>query len=1120
MRRLVGVMVAIGAASIMSASSGHAIEHEFIELPAVMHPLVQGVPVEELRERYAAGDERAIAIADSTVDRADALGPIGAQWWLDRVLPVTPIGMWTTACPIHPERCQDFSDVSWRWSLDEPFRLYCPLCEEEGREYPYYPNPDYPDDGAGCYPTDEVWRRTHGPEWAREHPGIPGDHWDGQTHGYSSAGYAFFFRGKWHHMANLRIAKTVLPTLGEAWQVCANVLPTDDPRAARAHDFAYAVRIGLLTLARAHLGDGYLAAIVGGEETYRAMLAAAYGDTDPREFMGYLPYTLEDGITGNEQHPASAGNADIYCDGSQFGDAYADGWLRGFALVRDSYTQADQAGGLVHATECLLTAHSDDAERLAAAGGEQPLKFGKLDYHVRPYAMLGYHNLDGRLMVSQFRLGQLLGDERIVQAVLDNYRYYLRNSVYGDGLSWEGSPAYTNVTWSTVSNLIDYARGAQVVPEDHPWFSSRVGGLDLYRAQELCDSNAKAALSCLPNGHQIAWEDSHAAARPATAYVQHCVRAGASLPEDCAGLFEVTGDPGAETVIMRDPAGFPSYLLHNNRKIVFRMARGASADVLALDYTWPVGHWHYPPMTLLWYARGQEVLTDLGYLGAMHRLTREWIKRCPSHNCCVVRDESGSHDVTHLLRGDPTGVMVDEGWLQVAEVAEQLPINLAELGQGGAYGRTVAQIACGDDASYVLDIMRVRGGAWHEWYLHADGEALAVNGCALEALDPNVTLADRWGLPGGTGSVAWRHMREVRHGSTVAGWRATWAPLRTFDSGEERVRENLAFRCTMLAGGPTEVVATIAPGQRYTDNRDLSARLPVLCARRANRAGIDEFVAVHEIVAGEPMVRSVERLEAPAGIVAVRVNRGAEVDYLLSRSWESDATVTCATPDGALAFDASFAALTLAGGEVARATVIGAGQVRLGEFSLSAPAAPTGRLVAFDDDEDFLLVDPEAAWPQDGSLDGRWGMIRHEHGVSTCTIRRVSAQPDGLVRIDLKYTPHLALNTVRATGVEGDRLLVQPRPAHPWRVGGDSGDLGFMVYRREADGPELVGRMGAIGSLFATDSFGKRLGPGLPTIAVDGAVSVVRPGDDLLLTRLRPALDTVTVTPCATILRR
>ncbi len=1110
------IAVAAAIAGLMMPMAAHAIDHDFLVLPDTMHPSVRGIDVADLRERYRADDADAVALVDGVLERAEQWRDIDGTWWLDRVLPVTPIGMWTTACPFHPERCQDFSDVSWRWSLDEPFRLYCPLCEAEGREYAYYPNPDYPDDGTGCYPSDEVWRRTHSAQWGEEHPGIPWDHWDGDPHGYSNSGYAYFFRGKWHHLAQHRIAKTVLPTLGEAWQICSNVLPEDEPRAADADSYARAVKLGLITLARAHLGDPYLADIVG--ESYDGMLAETY-DVEPRSFEGYVPYTLEDGITGSEQHPASGSGADIYCDGSTFGDAYADGWLRGFALVRDSYSAREVANGLLRATECLLVAHPEDAQRLAEAGGEMPLKYGKLDYHVRPYAMLGFHNLDGRLMASQFRLGRLLGDERIVQTVLDNYHYYLRNSIYGDGLSWEGSPAYTNCTWNTIKLLIYASRGADVVAEDHPWYREDIGGADLYRARELCNSLAKSVLSCLPNGHQIAWEDSHAASGPPISHLEQCLRAGVEMPEDCRELFDVTGEPGAQTIAMREPAGFPSYLLHNNRKIVFRMPRRGNTDLMALDYTWPVGHWHYPPMTLLWFAQGQEVLTDLGYLGAMHRLTREWIKRCPSHNCCVVRDENGSHDVTHLLRGDPTGVMLDAGWLQVAEVAEQIPENLAELGEDGVYGRTVAQIACGDDASYLLDIMRVRGGSAHEWYLHADGESLEVDGCTLQPLDPEATLADHWALPGGQSNIAWRHIRELREGSTGEAWQATWAPLRTFDSGQKRVAEDLAYRCTMLAGGPTALIAGTAPGQRYTDNRDLNARLPVLCARRDNSADVDQFVAIHETYRGGPFIDEVRRLTAPDGVVALRVRRGDEVDYLLSRGWEApDGDAELQAPEGRLRLTARFAALRLAGGAVARACVVGQGMVGLGEFELSCGPPPAGRLISFDDEHDTLTVEPTSHWPEGDALAGRWGLIRHEAGASTFTIRTIEPAEDGRVRIALKYTPHLVLNAVRATSVDGETIAVEPRPAHPWRTSASQPNhLGFGVYRRSEDGLQLIGEMAGQGGVHARDGYGKLLGPPLPTITVEGDTALVRPGDELAITRLRPGADVVEVTPWSSV---
>ncbi len=1096
--------------------TAQAIEHEFIDLPGEMHPTIRQIPVERLRERYLAGDDRAAEVVDSVLRQAEEYRQTGDAYWLDRVLPVTPLGMWTTACPFHPERCQDFSDVGWEWSLEQPFRLTCPLCVEEGREYPYYPNPDYPDDGTGCYPSDEVWRRTHGPEWGREHPDIPWDRWDGSPHGYSNAGYAYFFRGKWHHEANMRIAKTVLPTLGEAWQICSRVLPADDPRAADGEAYARSVRSALITLARAHLGDDYLAAVVGGEKSWREMLERCYA-VDPREFDGYVPYTLEDGILGSEEHPADSTSADIYCDGSQFGDAYADGWLRAFALVRDSYSDAEVAAGLVRATECLLAAHEDDADRIAGAGGDLILKYGKLDYHVRPYSMLACHNLDGRLMLSQFRLGQLFGDQRIINTVLDNYWFFLRNSVYGDGLSWEGSPAYTNVTWNTVSTVMDASRGTDVVPQNHPWHSPRAGGLDMYRAQELANSLSKSVLSCLPNGHQIAWEDSHAATRPGLSHLSDCLRAGAEIPEDCREFFDVRGAAGSETVSLRDPKALPSAILHNNRKAVMRMPRAAGTDLMALDYTWPVGHWHFPPMTLLWYTRGQEVLTDLGYLGAMNGLTREWIKRCPSHNTCIVRDEEGSHGLSHLLRGDPTGLMVDGTWVQVAEVAEQIPENLAELGNEGVFGRTVAQIAAGDDASYLVDIFRVRGGVAHEWYLHADGEALAIGGAAMGALEPETTLADHWRLADDD-ATAWRRIRRLQTGVTDAQWSATWAPLRTWDSGEKRVRDTLSYRCTMLTGGPTEIVTGIAPGQRYTDNRDLNAQLPVLCVRRDAAAEVDEFVAIHETIDGEPIVREVTRLQAPAGIVAVRVDRGREIDYVISRSWAADGSeVAIPTPEGDMRFRGTFAVLTSAGDEVTRAFLAGEGAVSLGEFALTCAPGPTGRLVDFDDDADVLIVEPDRAWATDGSLDGRWGVIRHAHGSSTFTIKRVERADDGSVRIALKFTPHLVLNTVRATGHTDDgRVLVEPRPMHPWRTAASQPNfLGFAVYRTTEAGRQLLGEVAGVGGITSHDGWGKRLGPLLPTLTIEGRPERVQAGDTLHITRLQPGDDRVEVMPFA-----
>ncbi len=1092
-------------------------QYQFIQIPDRIAPVVQGSEVSELARSFADGDAQAVALVANVLKRAEAYSDIDAEWWLQRTAVKTPLGMWTTACPFHPEQVKDFSSASWRWTLDEPFKLYCPLCEKEGRKYPYYPNPDYPDDGSGCRPADDVWKQTHGAEWGRQHPKIPWDHWDGKPHGYSASGYAYFFRGKWHHTAHMKIAETVLPALGEAYQVCAHVLPADDPQAERAAYYAAAVSMGLLTIARAHLGDEYLReAGAHSAHQYAHTLASVYGEeVDPNRFPGYLPYSLFDGLHGDNEH-RTTGGADIYCDGSQFGDAYANGWLQAFALVRDSYTQEQVAAGAVHATECVLAAHADDEARLKAAGSELKLKHGKLDYHHRPYAMLAYHNLHGRVLESQFHLGRLFSDRRIVDATLRNFRYYLRGYDWGDGQGEEGSPAYTNCAWSTMSRFMDAVKGYQGdFGSEHEWWDERVGGLNLYRDQEYCNSLAEAGLASLPNGHQIAWEDSHAATRPPLTFLARSLQAGASLPEDCRDIYTVTGAPGQQQVRLKDPATLPSYLLHNNRKIIFRLPHEQDTDVLALDYTFACGHWHYPPLTLMYYAQGQEVLTDLGYLGAMHWCTKEWIRQCPAHNCCTLRTADGAHTLTHTLRGEPTGVLADGGWLKVAEFAERIPVKLEQLGEGACYGRTVALVDCGE-ASYVLDIFRVRGAAHHEWYLHADGEHLEVAGADMGPVKA-ANLADLFNVQDTSSRTSMQHVTDLEVGYADSSFTATWSPLRTWASGEKVVSDTKGYRCTMLGAAGTEIVTGIAPGERYTDNRDLGTQLRLLCVRRPDTANLDEFVAVHEAYEGRPFVSTFERMPAAEGVVAVRVDRGDEVDYLLSAHWDWPLTeeMLLDTPDGAIRFSGSFAALTVADGQVRRGMHIGTGRVRLGNYEISNHEQLAGRLITYDDEADYLLIEAARPWPTGTSLAGQWGFIQHEHGVSTFTVRSVETAGAGKYKLHLKYTPHLAVCRVLATAAVGNRrIAVEPPPNLP-RDAIKPNPLGLHVYRQVVDALEPLGLYEGTSWIRLKDNWGYNLGPAQAVLNIDGEVSAVNAGDELAISRLRPGKDKVFITPHA-----
>ena len=104
-----------------------------------------------------------------TLEEADGWAERPDAWYLSTIWDREPRGVFTCACPIHPFRVRYYS--TFGWSLEEPWRLYCPCCREEGRAYDYYPNPRYPDEGDGCFPTDEVWREDHDAAWSRAHDG-------------------------------------------------------------------------------------------------------------------------------------------------------------------------------------------------------------------------------------------------------------------------------------------------------------------------------------------------------------------------------------------------------------------------------------------------------------------------------------------------------------------------------------------------------------------------------------------------------------------------------------------------------------------------------------------------------------------------------------------------------------------------------------------------------------------------------------------------------------------------------------------------------------------------------------------------------------------------------------
>jgi hypothetical protein len=1024
-------------------------------LPSKFNVFIDGRDIKELTKAFRAGSPKTVSLVKSKLERAERWAGNSDSWYLERTAPFTPLGLWTVACPLHPERVRDFSPDNFEWSIDDPWQLHCPLCRAEGRKLHYYPNQRYADDGAGCYPSDEIWRADHDADWSKSHSGIPWDRWDGSPHGYAATGYCYYFRGKCAHLIMTFECKAVLPALAEGYAIAQHALPPNDPRHSKAPVYARGVKVALLCLSRAHLGDEYLSLVLGlSESEYYDLLEAfhlqAARQLAVQKFPGYKPYGLQDGMAGDRKHPPRARSPDIYADGSFRGDLYAREWLRAYALIRDAYTEDEEP--IRQMTERLLVSAGGDAEALRHANSR--VKKGKLELALRPYDLTVGHsdNLGGRELAAKFEFGRLLGDEKAIDAVVSNVRYYLRNYFTGDGLGREGSGGYTLCAWNTLSTALSRIYGYRGhYDQSHPWWDRRIGGLNPYRDPYLRTAAAKLVLSLYPDGRLIPWMDSHVDIRLALKHVGLAIKRGGAIPDEYDDFFTVTPVAKGRTIVgVRQPLDLPSIQHHELRKAVLRSGRGEEQTVLSVDYAPDSGHWHPAPMDLVLYAKGHELASDLGYFGAMHSLTRNWIRTCEAHNTCIVRTATGEHTFMHQVQGDIWEVADLGGRIQVVEVAERTPEVLRAIpGDDPRYERTTALVALDPSAPYAADLLRVRGGAIHDYMFHSQGRRLRANGVTLEASsNPARSLYDVSGFTcrqrTASGS---RSISEMERGETDGTFSLTWTQVPDWDDGG-KVDQSVGLRLTMLGHANTAVLVGAAPGQRRMSNADLGEKLHVACIRRQNSDRTDCFAAVIEPYRDVCFIDEARSLPTTGATdaMAVEIRVPNRVDVIVSNPARDDGPQTCTvrvTESKQLETDASFVALSLTKGEVRYFQSVGGTRARLDDVEVDLGAPYRASLISFDDQRRVFVVEANRPLPEDAALRNSTLIVRHDRGTSTFTIDQVNSIGGSRYEITFRWTPHLGENYFRVIDVQGSWIRLQPPPS----LTRGFERLGYQLYR-------------------------------------------------------------------------
>ena len=1085
-------------------------------------PSIRGIPVEDFARKFRQGNQREVEHANRVLRVAQPWAEKPDEYWLERVLAITPLGMWSVACPIHPFHVRDFA-TKFRWSIENPWQLICPLCSKEGREYPYYPNPDFPDDGRGCRPGDDVWRKHHDDAWSRRNRGIPWDRWDGKVHGYSET-HAFFFLGKCAHLCMYHVARRTLRQLAQAYLVGRFCHAKGSEERQFGDRAARAVKAILLTYARAFLGDSYLAAVTGQtEDQHRARLRAFYQTPHDRLrwLDGYLPYEITgDRLYTDKGFRRNGGRSDMFGDGSQYGRANAYGWSRALAEIRSSFT-SDEETTVFPCIARLLSAQAGDEARSAQHPNRPRMRYGILDYMPSPHRMWMNHNLCGAPFSTQFELGRLLNDRGIIDALVRNVDYFLHNFFWGDGLSWEGSPHYSNVGINNLHRFVSRFAGYRgQYDASHAMWDPQLNGLNPYHHPAYATMAWLQALTTLPNGHKIAWEDAVAHAAPHLDAVQRVIDAGHTIPDEYADWY-VCGDRDGKAEVTGIRAGnLPSWVFGHNRKVLLRANAGDTPAVASLNFSWNVGHWHYGSQDLVLFAEGHEMLSDIGYLGAMATLTKEWIRHPEAHQNVVVRDAQGSSAPSSAQRGELIGFASD-ALLGYAETSELAAARLAMLGERGHCGRAVFLVPLPGGGQYVVDLARVRGGRWHEWYAHFGQEQVAIDGVDLEPTGGDLAAALAIETDAAKTPTSW--VREVAAGRTGGPLTIDARGCATWDSqSRKHVDDGAGIKTIVLGSGDTEVFVGRAPGQRHTHGHDVDARLHVVCLRRAARPSLDCFAVVHEPYRDNPKITDVTR----PGVVPNREDAFAfVVRHRLGVDWVLCGPSTLDHPDPSgvspqiarvgdqvveWAGQAAFVRFDT-GGQAVAARLFGPGHLRAGDLMISTPASWSAPVVEFDDERDTMEVDADIA-PSDVHRTSGLIFVRHQHGTSAYTLRRIEHLDGRRYRIHLAHAPHLAINRLEVNRMHDGKIVVEPPPNLPRSAGpSDLLHLGLEVYVRRNGAHEWIGTVADRAGLPRSDAFGQKFKTPESTLTLNPASPDLPRGERIEVSRLRLGRDHVVV---------
>ncbi|MBI3946681.1 MAG: heparinase II/III family protein [Armatimonadetes bacterium] len=308
-------------------------------------------------------------------------------------------------------------------------------------------------------------------------------------------------------------------------------------------------------------------------------------------------------------------------------------------------------------------------------------------------------------------------------------------------------------------------------------------------------------------------------------------------------------------------------------------SRGKDQLQAQLHFSGGYGHQHYDSLNFSLFAKGAEMLSDIGYT---HSKLRAWAISTAGHNTVVIdrKNQSSRNSDGDLLLFVPDLA----GLAAVEACGERAYPELAET-----YRRLLLLVPVSESDAYVVDIFRVKGGSTHDWLLHGSANEEMTAECSLPLTPFADTLlepGEEWKEPIGESSTfsPYGVIREARRAQTDGSFDMT---LRY--AAPEGPTAGAGVRLHWVGSGNSEVFLAKSPRVRPAegdDNKVYDFLMPQLVVRRRGSSPLSStFAAVHEPFGTKSFIDGVRALPLdPPGefSAALEVRCGEFTDTVVS----------------------------------------------------------------------------------------------------------------------------------------------------------------------------------------------------------------------------------------------